>query len=115
MSKQEILIKKLNEVIRRWCNYHNHICAKETFQKLDRYIFYKLWNWAKRRHSNKSRSWIKDRYFKMKETRDWIFKCGNKELAFASSTRIKRHKLIKFEANPYLQEYKEYYEKRKAC
>ena len=111
----EMLIERLNPVIRGWCNYHNKVCSKETFQKVDRYIFYQIWRWAKRRHSNKSNGWIKTRYFERIGSRDWIFKTGNIKLYFASSTRIKRHVLIKMSANPYWVKYDNYYAKRATC
>ena len=115
MQKQEKLIQRLNQIIRGWCNYHKHICAKKTFQTLDRNIFRYLWLWAKRRHSMKSKTWRKNRYFVQSNTRDWIFKSENETLLFASDFKIKRHFLIKFDANPYLEEYDSYYLKRKAC
>ena len=112
---QELLIERLNPVIRGWCNYHSSVCSKETFQKVDRYIFYQIWRWSKRRHSNKSKGWIKDRYFERIGTRDWIFKTDGLQLYFASSTPIKRHMLIKMSANPYWAKYDDYYAKRVTC
>ena len=114
MQKQEILIYRLNQIIRGWCNYHNHVCAKKTFQTLDKNIFRYLWLWAKRRHPMKSKTWRKSKYFVQSKTRDWIFKSENATLQFASDIKIKRHFLIKFDANPYLEEYDLYYLKRKA-
>ena len=116
MQKQEILIKQLNPVIRGWCNYHRTSCAKKAFQTIDKYVFYSLWKWAKHRHSMKSKHWRKERYFHQEGTRDWIFKTAKVKLVFASDTKIRRHVLIKFEANPYLKEYDAYYRKRRvAC
>lgn len=113
MQKQEIMIVRLNQVVRGWCNYHKHVCSKKTFQTLDKNIFRYLWLWAKRRHPMKSKTWRKDRYFTQIKTRDWIFKSEDKTLLFASDFKIKRHMLIKFDANPYLKEYEWYYSKRK--
>lgn len=109
MQKQEVLIKELNAIIRGWCNYHRSSCAKETFQAIDRYIFGCLWGWVKRRHPNKSNQWRKNKYFHREGSRDWIFSTDKYRLTFASDVKIKRHVLIKFEANPYLREYEEYY------
>lgn len=111
--KQENLIKILNSKIRGWCNYHRSACSKKSYQSLDRDIFYALWSWAKRRHPNKAKQWIKDRYWIRTETRDWTFSVGNIKLIFASDTKIIRHRLIKFAANPYLKEYDKYYLRRK--
>ena len=113
MQKQEILIKRLNQIIRGWCNYHKHVCSKKAFQTLDKNVFKALWIWAKRRHSTKSKNWRKNRYFTKTETRDWIFENDTTRLLFASDFKIVRHILIKFDANPYMTIYEEYYKRRK--
>ena len=33
-AQQELLIIKLNQKLRGWCNYHSSVCAKETFKKI---------------------------------------------------------------------------------
>lgn len=60
---QENLIKLLNPIIVGWCNYHKKVVAKKTFSKLDNYIFNLLMQWTKRRHPNKSSSWIVKKYW----------------------------------------------------
>ena len=107
--RQENLIRKLNPIITGWCNNHKSVAAKEAFSKLDNTVFLSLWKWAKRRHTNKGAQWIKDRYWKRKYNRDWIFTDGKTTLKFATDTRIDRHPLIKFDANPYLHSDKVYY------
>ena len=52
-AKQENVIRLLNPVIRGWANYHQNQVAKETFSKVDHFIWKKLWQWACRRHPNK--------------------------------------------------------------
>jgi RNA-directed DNA polymerase len=106
---QTELIKNLNPIITGWTNYHSNICAKKTFAQIDNYIFLKLGKWAKRRHSNKSKKWIKNRYWQRTLFRDWIFSDGNIQLKQASHTKITRHRIIKFDANPYLPQYQRYY------
>lgn len=113
MRKQEVLIKELNAIIRGWSNYHRNICAKSTFQSIDKVIFETLWRWAKRRHPTKSMGWRKKRYFTQTATRDWIFESKKNRLLFARDTKIVRHVLIKFEAHPYLKEFDNYYRIRK--
>ncbi|MCP5006454.1 MAG: group II intron reverse transcriptase/maturase [Planctomycetes bacterium] len=108
-AKQENLIRKLNPIITGWCNNHRNVAAKEAFSKLENTVFRSLWKWARRRHSNKPKQWIKDRYWKKMNNRDWIF-CDKKiTLKSATSTKIIRHLLIKFDANPYLPTDKLYY------
>ncbi|MDM8517434.1 reverse transcriptase domain-containing protein, partial [Desulfobacterales bacterium HSG16] len=77
--KTETLIKKLNPVIRGWGNYYRHSASKRTFTSIDHAIFETTWKWAKRRHPNKSLTWIKSKYFQREKNRNWVFKeKGNK-------------------------------------
>ena len=108
-AKQDILIRRLNPIITGWANYHRSTAAKQAFSKVDYEVFQSLWRWAKRRHPNKSMQWIKDRYWGKDKLRDWIFRNEKVTLKFASHTRIFRHFIIKFNANPYLFTDKLYY------
>jgi RNA-directed DNA polymerase len=116
------LIAQLNPLIRGWANYHRHICSKETFGKVDHAIFKVLWHWAKRRHPNKSKRWIRSRYFHTVGGRNWVFegeltnKAGRTytiQLFYASKVRIKRHVKIKGDVNPYDPQWKFYLEERR--
>ena len=98
--------------------YHRHICAKETFAYVDHHIWKMLWKWARRRHPNKSRKWVKAKYFRIHKGRDWTFFAiteKNKEIKTvmsAQSVKIIRHPKIKANANPYTKEDETYFEKR---
>ncbi|MBM3493273.1 MAG: group II intron reverse transcriptase/maturase, partial [Armatimonadetes bacterium] len=46
-----------------WANYHRPVDAKRTFGCVDPAIFEAVWQWCKRRHPNKSRRWVKEKYF----------------------------------------------------
>lgn len=120
-AKTEELIRKLNARIRGWANYYRHAVSKETFSYVDNCIFQAAINWMKRRHPNKSISWMRNKYFRRQHMRNWIFstKIRNKEgeltnldLFLASSVKIKRHVKIRNEANPFDPAYREYFEKR---
>jgi RNA-directed DNA polymerase len=115
------LIVNLNPVIRGWANYHRHVSSKRTFSQVDHAIFRALWRWAVRRHSKKSRRWIKDRYFEVVGGRHWVFHgevAGREEmiqsvrLFEASSVPIRRHTKVKGEANPYDPAWEPYFEER---
>ena len=119
-AKQENLIVRLNLIIRGWANYHQNQVAADTFHKVDHLIWEQLWKWACRRHSNKSRKWVKRRYFIREGARDWIFsatvKKDSKEkriyLTHASNTPIRRHRKIRMNANPFDLAWDEYFEER---
>lgn len=99
---QNKLIKALNPVIRGWANYHRHIVAKDTFGKLDSYLWEITWQWGKRRHPNKGHKWIANKYWTSEGTRNWVFKTKETKLLKFSDAKIRRHILPKLDANPYL-------------
>ncbi|NMM26516.1 MAG: hypothetical protein HHJ12_04290 [Glaciimonas sp.] len=72
-AKQANLIRLLNPVLRGWANYHSHVVAKETFGRVDTMVWSMLWRWAVRRHPNKGAGWVKEKYFKTRGTRNWVF------------------------------------------
>lgn len=115
------LIGRLNPLIRGWANYHQHVVSKRAFAQVDHAIFKALWQWATRRHPNKSRHWIKKKYFQSLGQRQWVFggEIKNKEgktrkvhLFNASHAPIKRHTKVKGTANPYDPAWEIYFEKR---
>jgi RNA-directed DNA polymerase len=115
------LIAKLNPIMRGWASYHRHVASKQTFAKVDHAIFQALWRWARRRHSKKSRRWIKNKYFVPVGNRNWVFQGtipsgnGSSErirLFAVSSMSIKRHTKVKGEANPYDPTWELYFEER---
>ena len=75
-----------------------------------------LWMWARRRHPNKPKGWIKKRYFRrIEQGRDWCFH-GRKNrkkatLTKASDVPIRRHIKITGQANPYDPEWEMYFER----
>ena len=44
------LIKKLNQMLRGWGNYHRHVVASEAFSCVDTYVYEQLWRMLRRRH-----------------------------------------------------------------
>jgi len=118
------LIDQLNPKIRGWANYHRHVVSKHTFGHVDCNIFSSLWQWARRRHPNKSSRWFKPKYFDRRGNRDWSFfgeTCDDEGrpnkvwLYYAKSTPIKRHVKVKGEANPYDPTYETYFEEREGA
>jgi RNA-directed DNA polymerase len=115
-----ILIKKLNEVLRGWANYHRHVVSSETFGRVDSYVFEQLWRMLHRRHSNKSRKWLFSKYW-IVTGRKWVFAIKLKikkkvkiyQVCRLLSIGIKRHRKIKADANPYLPEYGRYFWERR--
>jgi RNA-directed DNA polymerase len=115
--KTEIMIQKLNPIIRGWANYHRYIQSSETFFYAGRIIFQSLRRWIKRRHPSKSWDWIIKNYFNHPR-RKWAFCCyvknghGKKkllELIMPSYIKLVRYIKIKGEANPFDPRYNDYF------
>lgn len=101
-APQTALISRLNPIIRGWSNYYRTVCSKETYSKLDHLIWLRLKRWAVRRHPNKNKTWIINKYWKTVGGDNWSF--GEKDgatLIRHSATAIKRHVKVKGEASPY--------------
>lgn len=123
MVTQELLIRKLNPVIRGWVNYHRYVVSSETFSWVDYQIYKCLWQWAKRKHKNKGHRWIARKYWHSIGTRKWTFavqlnkNAQNQEpqyltLEYATNTKIIRFKKIVAEANPFDERWDGYFEER---
>lgn len=88
--------------------------ATRTFAKMDHFLFGALWRWACRRHPNKGKRWIKDRYWRRINGRDWLFATKDKLLLTLGSFHKKRHVKVNSDANPYLPSDELYFDKRLA-
>jgi len=118
---QQVLLLKLNPVIRGWANYYRHGASKRTFNRLDYHVFWQLARWAKRRHPNKSARWRQRKYFSAAAKPGLFSVRLNKEtgagqvltLYTAASTPIKRHIKVRGAANPYDPNYTQYFEQRR--
>jgi RNA-directed DNA polymerase len=115
------IIVKLNPVIRGWANYHRFGASSKTFNAVDCAIFKKLWCWARRRHPQKSATWVRKKYFTTEGTYNWVFtgevrdEEGNTKVVHlrrASDVKIQRHTPIQGTANPFDPAWETYFEKR---
>ncbi|MEV3808217.1 group II intron reverse transcriptase/maturase, partial [Aeromonas dhakensis] len=67
------IVQLLNPKIRGWANYHRHVVSSQAFSYVDHRIWQMLWRWAKRRHNNKPRHWVAEKYFGRMGGREWVF------------------------------------------
>ena len=119
--KQQDLIEQLNPVLRGWGNYYSHAVSKEVFSRIDHILVNQLKRWSYRRHTNKSRTWIRNKYFIKDGKRNWIFglkyEDNGKKAIFAmmklTDIPIRRHVKVKCEANPFEPTWDAYFERRK--
>ena len=115
------LITTLNPIIRGWANYHQHVVSKRTFSYVDKQIFNSIWQWCCRRHHDKGRRWVKDKYFASFDNQNWVFSATYKNhdgewktrnLIKAGHVPIRRHIKIRAAATPYDQAYQAYFAAR---
>jgi RNA-directed DNA polymerase len=119
-SPMEGLIKKLNQTLRGWANYHRHVVSSEAFNRVDTYVYEQLWRMLQRRHPKKSKDWLVRKYWTasgLKNVFSVIMNYKKKkhllQVVRVCSIGIKRHIKIKADANPYMQEYAGYFWRRR--
>lgn len=113
-ARQADVIDALNPILRGWASYHRSQMAARTFAKSDHLIWQALWRWACRRHPQKGSRWIKARYFRRIDDRDWRFADKDKVLVSLASFRKKKHVKIDGNRNPYDPKDEDYFDARLA-
>jgi RNA-directed DNA polymerase len=83
----EVMVVKLNRIMRGWGNYHRHVVASETFVRIDNYFYHQLWRMLHRRHPTKSKKWLVNKYWSMPGHK-WVFAVWSVLLATSSQERI---------------------------
>ena len=119
-APMDVLITKLNQMLRGWANYHRHVAASVAFRRVDNYVYHELWRMLHRRHDNKSTGWLSRHYWSATGRRGECAvlkkqKTGNRlfRVLRVCSLKIVRHIKIKADANPYLAEYASYFWQRR--
>ncbi len=117
-----VLIRKINEVLRGWGNYHRHVVSSKVFNYVDEYVYQQLWRMICRRHPKKPKRWLYKKYWPCIDGK-WNFTTVTKDrvsgktkiyrVVKLKSIGIKRHLKIRAEANPYMKEYGKYFHDRK--
>lgn len=117
----ETLIQRLSPIFKGWAQYHRGTVAKQTFNKVDSLIYWRLMRWGLRRHPRKTSGWVYEHYWKQ---------CGSRKL-FAglqddpfggveriplplyrlSDMKIVRHTKVKGDYNPFHPDWVAYGEK----
>ena len=112
----EALIKKLNQILRGWANYHRHVVASKAFSRVDNYVHEMLKRLLRRRHPKKSMKWLLGKY-SLTSGKRRLFgitvklkgKVKQYILFRTSSLGIRRHIKVKADANPYMPEHGKYF------
>lgn len=98
-ANAEVLIARLNPIIRGWAAYYRIGVSKQAFRSLDHHVWRLVYKWARYSHPNKSRSWVVARYFGEfdKSRRDkWVFgdRYSGLYLRRFAWTPIVRHRMV---------------------
>ena len=71
--KTVALITKLKPIFRGWANYYRYCNASKTFSKIDHLFWLCIYPWCVRRHPNKGKRWIVQKYFHTIGNNHWVF------------------------------------------
>src|SRR6266567_1638256 len=117
--KMEKILWKFNPIIRGWANYYRTGTAKETFNKLDDWMFYKEVRHVKRTHPRKPKRWQQRKHWgrlNLERQDHWVFgdKHTGHHLFKYAWFPIERHILVKGTASPDDPALKDYWHKRNA-
>ncbi len=106
------LVKKLNQTLRGWGNYHRHVVASETFARIDKYVREQLWRMLRHRHPKKSKRELFRKYWTDENGRHiFTVKCKTGEgprvytVVRLGALPSGRYIKIPKDANPYRPEY----------
>lgn len=112
------VLVKLTPIIRGWAAYYRSGVSKEVFSSLDDYMWKLTYRWACRRHPNKSRWWVVERYygrFNHARSDRWVF--GDRDsgafLPKFAWTKIVRHTMVTGAASPDDPALTRYWEQRR--
>jgi len=81
------LLRRLNPVLRGWCNYFRHGVSKRTFSYLDHYAFWRVVTWIRKRHVGLNWGTIRRRFLT-----DWEIRDGHTELFRAWAVTVDRYR-----------------------
>lgn len=117
----ETLIKRLNPVLKGWAQYHRGTVAKQTFNKIDHLIYWRLMRWGLRRHPRKTSKWVYTNYWKLCGSRRRFARLqddplgGDKRILLTlyslADMKIVRHVKVKGDYNPFHPDWIGYGEK----
>jgi len=108
---QSDLIRRLNQVVRGWTNYHKHVVASKAFSNVNNTLYLILQRWAEHRHPNNNNWWRLNKYWRERNGKPWVFSTDDNTLINLRRIHIIRHPMLQISKTPFID--KEYYNKRR--
>ncbi len=81
------LLRRLNPVLRGWCNYFRHWVSARTFSYVDHFAFWRIVGWLKKRHLGLNMHTLVRRYL-----RGWEIGDGGIEMFRPRAVAIERYR-----------------------
>ena len=100
------LIKDVNPILRGWANYYRSSYHSQViFQSIGHYVYLSWWKWAQKKHPNRNKQWIYDRYIFKAEKRSWRIGTSD-EIFLYDITQAKQLIVtnLRNDLNPYTEE-----------
>ena len=81
------LLRRLNPVLRGWCNYFRHGVSKRTFGYVDHFVFWRVVGWLRKRHLGLNMHTLVQRHLP-----GWEISAGGIELFRPEAVAIERYR-----------------------
>nr|YP_009730059.1 group II intron reverse transcriptase/maturase [Leucocryptos marina]BBQ05389.1 group II intron reverse transcriptase/maturase [Leucocryptos marina] len=108
----QAIIRDLNPVLRSWTNYYrDSYHSQKIFQSIGDYIYQSWWRWAQKKHPNRNKNWIYNRYIFNTKKNSW--RIGeSKDIMLFDVIQAKQLMIssLRNNVNPYIDE--DYYIRR---
>lgn len=72
-APQAQVIRDLNPLIAGWAAYYRELVEPAVMGRCDEQVDQVLLKWAERRHPDKGRDWVRQRYWQRRGQRRWVF------------------------------------------
>ena len=102
-AEQEFVIKLLAPKIVGWCAYFATAVCSRVFRKVQGVLFAMLFAWATRRHSDKGKKWVADKYWRHNDGLGWVFQPRGSalQLPLHTATHARRHIKVAGRRSPF--------------
>jgi RNA-directed DNA polymerase len=81
------LLRRINPVLRGWCNYFRHGVSSRTFSYLDHFAFWRVFKWLAKRHLRLNKHTLVRRYLP-----GWVVRDGHVEMFRPQRVAIERYR-----------------------